>query len=61
LGVKVPNLVGLIRIVVLVTHLRYLHSILNNIPKIYFLHSWRLEVVDDESEPEVEGDEESVS
>jgi hypothetical protein len=32
LGVKVPNLVGLVRIVVLVPYLRYLRSILNNIP-----------------------------
>jgi hypothetical protein len=31
LGVKVPNLVGLVRIVVLVPYLRYLRSILNNI------------------------------
>jgi hypothetical protein len=28
---KVPNLVGLVRIVVLVPYLRYLRSILNNI------------------------------
>jgi hypothetical protein len=28
---------------------------------LYFLHSWRLEVVDDKSEPDVEGDDESVS
>jgi hypothetical protein len=27
----------------------------------YFLRSWRLEVTDADSEPEVEGDEESVS
>jgi hypothetical protein len=31
LGVKVPNLVGLVRIVVLVPYLWYLRSILNNI------------------------------
>jgi hypothetical protein len=28
---------------------------------LYFLRSWHLEVTDDDSEPEVEGDEESVS
>jgi hypothetical protein len=28
---------------------------------LYFLRSWRLEVADADSEPEVEGDEESVS
>jgi hypothetical protein len=27
---------------------------------LYFLRSWRLEVTDDDLEPEVEGDEESV-
>jgi hypothetical protein len=32
LGVKVPNLVSLVRIVVRVPYLRYLRSILNNIP-----------------------------
>jgi hypothetical protein len=35
LGVKVPNLGGLVRVVVFVPHFRYLHSILNNIPNTF--------------------------
>jgi hypothetical protein len=35
LRVKVPNLGGLVRVVVFVPYLRYLRSILNNIPNTF--------------------------
>jgi hypothetical protein len=35
LGVEVPDLVDLLRIVILVPFLRYLRSMLNNIPYVF--------------------------